>query len=162
MTPASAFSSFRFIKYLIPGIPLKKKSLLYPVCTCQQATTCPLTSIHHLMSYITAVSYHWPQTSAVDKTNAAWSEKHPLMSPGGLSITLNPAETCVKPRQACEHDLGRVWERSGGKESEGRCCSLRHRQDKRRSDRWHSTSLPCSVQFHVPKKLNPEGRMLMS
>lgn len=32
------------------------------------------------------------------------------MSPGGSNITLNPAKDCVKPCQAYEHDLGRVYE----------------------------------------------------
>lgn len=57
------------------------------------------------------------------------------MSPEGPGITLNPAETRVKPCQACEHDLGMcksaMW---GQNPSEGRVkgrWSVRHRQDKR-------------------------------
>ncbi len=39
------------------------------------------------------------------------------MSPGGPNITLTSAEDCVKPCQACEHDLGSVCEgRGGGRE----------------------------------------------
>lgn len=48
------------------------------------------------MSYITAVSYHWPQTSAVDKTNASMEWEASSNVPRGPQHHLEPS------RNVCE------------------------------------------------------------
>lgn len=55
------------------------------------------------------------------------------MSPLGLSITLNPAAGCVKPGQACEHDLESVCG-----------CACVRKKEPRRARVWGGGSRGCS------------------
>lgn len=60
----------------------------------------------------------------------------------------------------------RGWEVGGRRQSMERrwrgCCSLHHRQDKWRTDRWHSTSLPYPVSFQLRQHGSGSASVLVS
>lgn len=119
------------------------------------------------MSHIAAEPQNWPPASAVDKTSVAMDWEASLNDSLGpehhLELSKRVYEAwpslwtwpgqcvwvCVCERGRAEEGQSLGWWIKGG-------STVHRSQDKRRLDRWHSTSPTCSVSVSTYSKLSPE------